>query len=49
MGFMGIMDTLQEASLTLAINEAWLMLAGLTGIALDSAVGDGADSVPMAT
>ena len=31
---MGIMDTLQEVSLTLAINEAWLMLAALSGIAL---------------
>ncbi|WP_373505141.1 DHA2 family efflux MFS transporter permease subunit [Aestuariivirga sp.] len=34
LGFMGIMDTLQEVSLTLAINEAWLMLAALSGIAL---------------
>ncbi len=31
---MGIMDTLQEASLTLAINEAWLMLAAITSGAL---------------
>jgi MFS transporter, DHA2 family, multidrug resistance protein len=30
LGLMGIMDTLQEASLALAINEAWLMLAAMT-------------------
>ncbi len=34
LGLMGIMDTLQEASLTLAINEAWLMLAAITSGAL---------------
>jgi DHA2 family multidrug resistance protein len=34
MGLLGIMDTIQEASLTFAINEAWLMLSGLTLIAV---------------
>ena len=31
-GLMGIMDIIQQASLTLAINEAWLMLAGITAL-----------------
>jgi len=34
MGVLGVMDAIQEASLTLAANEAWLMLAGVTIIAL---------------
>ena len=34
MGLMGFVDVIQEASLTLAINEAWLMLSGLTATAL---------------
>lgn len=34
MGLMGFVDVIQEASLTLAINEAWLMLSGLTAVAL---------------
>jgi DHA2 family multidrug resistance protein len=34
LGLMGVMDIIQEASLTLAINEAWLLLAGLTSIAI---------------
>lgn len=34
LGLMAIMDTLQEASLTLAINEAWLMLAAIACAAL---------------
>ena len=34
MGVLSIMDAIQETSLTLAVNEAWLMLAGLTGIAV---------------
>ena len=34
MGILSVMDAIQEASLTSAINEAWLMLAGLTVIAL---------------
>ena len=34
MGLISIMDDIQAASLTLAINEAWMMLAGLTGLAL---------------
>jgi DHA2 family multidrug resistance protein len=33
-GLMGIMDIIQQASLTLAINEAWLMLSGITALAL---------------
>jgi MFS transporter, DHA2 family, multidrug resistance protein len=33
-GLMGIMDLIQQASLTLAINEAWLMLGGITALAL---------------
>jgi MFS transporter, DHA2 family, multidrug resistance protein len=33
-GLMGIMDIIQQASLTLAINEAWLMLGGITALAL---------------
>jgi len=28
------MDTVQEASVTMAVNEAWLMMGGLTGLAL---------------
>jgi MFS transporter, DHA2 family, multidrug resistance protein len=34
LGLMGIMDPIQETALTFAINESWLMLAGLTSIAL---------------
>lgn len=34
MGFLGVMDTVQEASVTMAVNEAWLMMGGLTGLAL---------------
>ncbi len=34
LGMMGVMDYVQEASLTMAINEAWLMLSGLAGLAL---------------
>ncbi len=34
MGVLSIMDAIQETSLTLAVNEAWLMLAGLTSIAV---------------
>jgi MFS transporter, DHA2 family, multidrug resistance protein len=33
-GLMGIMDIIEQASLTLAINEAWLMLSGITVLAL---------------
>jgi MFS transporter, DHA2 family, multidrug resistance protein len=33
-GIMGIMDIIQQASLTLAINEAWLMMTGVTMLAL---------------
>ena len=34
MEFMGFMDIIQEASLAMAINEAWLLLAGLTASGL---------------
>ena len=34
MGVLGVMDAIQEASLTFAVNEAWLMLAGLTSLAV---------------
>ena len=34
LGLMGVMDTIQDVSLTLAINEAWVMLAGTTALAL---------------
>ena len=34
MGLMGFMDVIQEASLAMAINEAWLMLALLSAVAL---------------
>jgi DHA2 family multidrug resistance protein len=34
MGLMSIMDAIQDASLTLAINEAWAMLAAFTALAL---------------
>jgi DHA2 family multidrug resistance protein len=33
-GLMSIMDAVQDASLTMAINEAWMMLAAVTGLAL---------------
>jgi DHA2 family multidrug resistance protein len=34
MGFLGVMDTVQEAAVTMAVNEAWLMMGGLTCLAL---------------
>ncbi len=34
MGVLGIMDAVQETSLTFAINECWLLLAGLTFLAV---------------
>ena len=34
MGFISIMDAVQDASLTMAINEAWAMLAGITALAV---------------
>ena len=33
-GLMGIMDVIQQASLTSAINEAWLVMGGITAVAL---------------
>ncbi len=46
LGLMGVMDIIQEASLTLAINEAWLMLAGLTAIAVGLLLAMGPIRVP---
>ena len=34
MGLISIMDAVEDASLTLAINEAWAMLAAITALAL---------------
>jgi MFS transporter, DHA2 family, multidrug resistance protein len=34
MGVLGVMDAIQEASLTFAVNEAWLMLAAVTSLAV---------------
>lgn len=34
MGLMGVMDILQEAAVTLAVNEAWLLMGGLTCLGL---------------
>ncbi len=34
MGLLGVMDTLQETAVTMAVNEAWLMMGGLTCLAL---------------
>ena len=34
LGLMGVMDMIQETSVTLAVNEAWLMMGGLTLIAV---------------
>jgi MFS transporter, DHA2 family, multidrug resistance protein len=33
-GLMAIMDSIQDASLTMAVNEAWAMLAGISGLAV---------------
>lgn len=34
MGLMGVMDLIQEGAVTLAVNEAWLLMGGITGAAL---------------
>ncbi len=34
MGLLGVMDTIQEGAVTLAVNEAWLLLGGCTLVAL---------------
>jgi DHA2 family multidrug resistance protein len=34
LGLLGIMDILQETAVTMAINEAWLMMGGLTSLAV---------------
>jgi DHA2 family multidrug resistance protein len=34
LGLMGIMDVIEQASITAAINEAWLVMAGITAVAL---------------
>lgn len=33
-GLLGVMDIVQEAAVTMAVNEAWLMMGGLTAAAL---------------
>jgi hypothetical protein len=33
-GLLGVMDTIQETALTMAVNEAWLLMGGLTCTAL---------------
>lgn len=47
LGLMGVMDIIQEVSLTSAINEAWLLLAGLTSIAIILLVAMGAIRLPQ--
>lgn len=34
MGLLGVMDTIQEAGVTMAVNEAWLTIGGITCLAL---------------
>lgn len=34
LGLLGVMDTIQEAAVTMAVNEAWLMMGGLTLLSL---------------
>lgn len=34
MGLLGAMDTIQESAVTLAVNEAWLLMGGCTLAAL---------------
>jgi DHA2 family multidrug resistance protein len=34
MGIMGVMDTIKEGAVTLAVNEAWLLMGGITCVAL---------------
>ena len=34
MGLLGVMDTIQEAGVTMAVNEAWLTMGGITCLAL---------------
>ena len=34
MGLISIMDSIQDASVTMAINEAWLMFAAITALAI---------------
>jgi hypothetical protein len=34
MGLLGVMDVVEQASITLAINEAWVVLALITAMAL---------------
>ena len=33
-GLLGVMDTIQEGAVTLAVNEAWLLMGGFTCLAL---------------
>ena len=48
MGLLGIMDVIEQASITLAINEAWLLMAGITGMALVVLLAMGPIRVPVA-
>ncbi len=34
LGLLGVMDTLQETAVTMAVNEAWLLMGALTSLAL---------------
>ncbi len=34
MGLMGIMDVIQQASITSAINEGWIIMGAITALAL---------------
>ena len=34
MGLLGVMDTVQETAVTMAVNEAWLMLGAMTAVAV---------------
>jgi hypothetical protein len=46
MGLMGIMDIIQQASITSAINEAWLVMGVITATALVVLVAMGPIRVP---
>ena len=39
LGFMGIMDVIEQASITSAINEAWLIMGLITATALVGSAG----------
>ena len=46
LGLMGIMDVIEQASITLAINEAWIVMAGITALALAVLLAMGPIRVP---